>query len=123
MAKVTDALLAALKQSLGRGRFSAIPSDIVANQLGVDERTVRVLVGELRRRGELIGSTSKAGHHGYFLIETEEDAAVGLAHMYKRARSMFEAWRTVRKSLAEKLSEPVVQRLFDVDSEGEGATA
>ena len=110
--KATDAYLKELRDRLGRGRAQAVPGAILARDLSISERAVRVLVEELTSRGELIGSMCSGERPGYFLIQDEEDLRAGLAHIHSRAMSMLRRWGAVRRAAETRFSSHTVLTLF-----------
>ena len=82
----------------------------LAAYLGVNERTVRELVGELIDRGELIGSNQR----GYFRIRDMAELEEGTRHLVSRARSLFRRVSKLRHA-AETRFGPEVLTLFDLE--------
>lgn len=114
-ARVTDAMLADLRSRLPVGRAHPVSGATLAADLGVSERTVRELVGELVDRGVLVGSTCSGALAGYFLIDSPEDLQLGLRHLRSRAVSLFHRWSALKRAAEAQFSQHEVLRLFDLE--------
>lgn len=62
--------------------------------LEVSGAEVRVMVGELRREGNLIGSNKQ----GYWTPRTPHEADIGVGHMRERALSMLKTYRLQKRA-------------------------
>ncbi len=111
----TEDLIEAFEGMLSPGHHSATQGSELAAALGVSERTIRALAGELIDRGIPVGSTCSADAAGYFLCESEEDFALALANLRPRALAILHRWSALKRAAANRLAEPTVLRLFDLD--------
>jgi hypothetical protein len=108
----TDDLLRELRAHLPEGSDDPYPASLLARDLGVSERTVGQLVGELIDRGELIGS-SCGPHAGYFLIRNLAELEEGTRHIVARARASFDRVSKLRRAAEERFGD--VARLFELE--------
>lgn len=118
MVRATEALLDDLRGRLRDGRARAIPGAQLAQDMNVNERTIRALVEELRRRSVLVGSTPSGEQPGYFRIVSPEDLEEGTRHLRARALSILTIFHAVRRAAEAKFSHPEVLRLFELEEVG-----
>jgi predicted DNA-binding transcriptional regulator YafY len=107
-------VLEALAVLVPRGRASAVKASFLAGRLGVSERTVRALVGELIDRGVPIGSTSSGESGGYFVCVDRDDFDAAARNLRPRALAILHRWSVLQKAAAERIG-PEALRLFDLD--------
>jgi hypothetical protein len=116
-------LLRALHDELRIGLDRARRGADLADTLGVNERTIRALVGELIDHGVLVASVCSGSSPGYFLPASEEEADLGTKHLRSRALAMLRRYRLARLAAETSFGEDVALRLFPLDDELVGAGA
>lgn len=103
-----------LEALLPTGWDNARSAAALSDALGCSQRKVGELAASLVDRGVLVGSTCNAGHHGYFLIDNEEDLEVGTQHIRSRAIASLVRIRNLRTAAAQRFGEGKALRLFDL---------
>lgn len=122
MPRVTDDLIRDFIQRLGYGLDNAVPGVVLAQDLGVGERTIRALAGEAIARGTLVGSVCRGEARGYFIPTSLTEADLGTAHLRSRALSMLQRFHAAQRAAADEFG-PEAARLFSLDDlEEVGAT-
>jgi hypothetical protein len=120
MANLPAGLERALRRVLDQrvGEESAISRADLLRQLGmlgfgfVDERTVRALINDLRKRGELICSRGGSGG-GYWYAASREEMEAYLEHeIHPRAMDLLEQEKALRQAMDVRFGEGVQVRLF-----------
>lgn len=114
MKPATKAAIRALTEALPIGWEHAVPASELAQDLGLSERQIGQMVADLIDNGLLVGSTCDAEHHGYFLIQTEEDLDIGTRHMRSRAVSILRRVSKLRTAAKSAQFNEEALRLFDL---------
>lgn len=86
-----------IRTALKRGKCNAIQRGQLVKLTGLDDRTNRILINELRNEGMIIISNSSGA--GYYLPSKLSEAEHFVNEMDKRARRCFESTKTAREWL------------------------
>lgn len=92
------------------GHQNAITSKEIAKRTNLCERKVRDIISSLIQKEYYIGSSSRAGEGGYFIINTREDLDVALENLIPRAVKIFDRVRSLKRIAKDKFGMQI--RLF-----------
>ena len=75
--------------AIDKGREKAKTQHVLAAELGIHPRTVRLRIAALRNEGHEIGSSSAPDGGGYYICQTEQERRLFQISMRKRGAKIF----------------------------------